>query len=470
MSFDRLKRLIEERDVQYVDLKYTDLSGHWRHVTLPAERFTQDLLESGVGVDGSSISGFRKVKSGDMTIVPDTGFFFIDPFAEQTTLSLTGYFRATDGTGGFDRDPRYVALKAERYLKTSGIAEEALFAPEFEFYLFDEARFSDDVGSSYFNLISGEDIRNLDSDEFPGRGVGMGTLSGYHAAPPRDQSHDFRSWISTLLQDAGVQVKYHHHEVGGPGQQEIELLFDGLLATADKVMLAKYLVQNGALEWGKTATFMPKPIFGAPGSGLHFHQYLARGNASVFHSPEHPTGLNETGRHYVGGLLAHARALAAFTNPSTNSYRRLIPGFEAPVRVAYAVGNRTAAIRIPGYVKAPGRKRVEYRPPDATCNSYLCLAAMTMAGLDGIERKLDPGEALDVDLFKVRDEDLAKIPSLPRSLEEALDAMSADSEFLCKDGVFSDDLLEAWIRIKLEEVVETKNRPHPYEFQLYYDL
>jgi glutamine synthetase len=363
-----------------------------------------------------------------------------------------------------------VAFKAEKYLRESGIAEKAFFGPEFEFYLFDEARFKDDVGSSYFHVVSEEDIRTLDNDEFQGRGTGMDTLSGYHAAPPRDRSHDFRSWICSLLADASVRVKYHHHEVGGPGQQEIELLFHGLVETADRTMLTKYLVRNGAQQWGKTATFMPKPIFGAPGSGLHFHQYLTEGDRSVFHSEDHKTGLNETARHYIGGLIAHARALSAFTNPSTNSYRRLIPGFEAPVRIAYAIGNRTAAIRIPGYSRDPGRKRIEYRPPDATCNPYLCLAAMLMAGLDGIERKLDPGDPLDIDLFSVHDEDLAEIPCLPRSLEEALDCMMEDSEFLRKGDVFTEDLLQAWIRVKSAEVVETKNRPHPYEFKLYYDL
>jgi glutamine synthetase len=470
MPLKDLLTIVEDESVEYIDLKYTDLLGLWRHVTIPAARLTEEFLQNGIGVDGSSISGFRKVKSGDMTVIPDTAFYFIDPFLEQNTLSIIGDFRATGESEGYSRDPRYVAKKAERYLAESGIADDILFGPEFEFYLFDEVRYRDNVGSSYFHLVSSEDIRSLDNRDFPGHGVGMDTLAGYHAAPPRDKSHDFRSWISSLLGDAGVEIKYHHHEVGGPGQQEIELMFGGLLETADRTMLVKYLVRNGALEWEKSATFMPKPIFGAPGSGLHFHQYLVRGEASIFHSDKHGSGLNDTARYYIGGLLAHARALCAFTNPSTNSYRRLIPGFEAPVRLAYSVGNRTAAIRIPGYTRNPARKRLEYRPPDATCNPYFCLAAMLMAGLDGIENQLDPGDPLDMNLFEISDEDLSRIPALPRGLEEALDALMKDSDFLRKDDVFTEDLIEAWVRIKSEEVVEMKNRPHPYEFHLYYDL
>jgi len=455
---------IKAGGIAFVDLMYTDLLGNWHHLSLPAERFTPALAKGGVGVDGSSVTGFRKVKSGDMVLVPDLAASFRHPFAEEPTLCFLGDLVDVDAREGFSRDPRHVARKAERHLARTRRGEHSLWLPELEFYLFDEVRVFGRPGHSGYKIFSREAGDPGGTPRIPEH---EGRRKGYHAAAPADRFEDLRAMMCRRLAEVGIPVKYHHHEVGPAGQVEIELNFLPLLKAADAVALAKWIVRNVALSRGVVATFMPKPLYGEAGSGLHFHQYLTDGRRSAFHDPRGKGPLSPVGLHYVGGLLEHGAALAAFTNPSTNSYKRLVPGFEAPVRLAYSVGNRTAAIRIPGYAKDPESVRIEYRPPDATCNSHLAVAAMLMAGLDGIRRKLDPGVPLAKDLFSMPPEELAAIPALPSSLNWALDALERDHRFLLEGRVFTEDLIEAWIALKRQEARDLAERPHPREFELY---
>jgi len=447
-----------------VDLIYTDLLGGWHHVTVPASRFDDRLCKNGVGVDGSSVTGFRKAKSGDMVLLPDLGAAFRHPFAERPTLCVLGDLVDVDAREGFSRDPRHVARKAERHLATARRGESSRWLPELEFYLFDSVRVWGRPGHTGYRITSSEAVVGGGPARVPEPAA---LRRGYHAASPEDRFSDLRADMCATLAAMGIPVKYHHHEVGPAGQVEIELGFMPLVQAADAVALAKWAIRNLADLSGLVATFMPKPLFGEAGSGLHFHQYLAKGDLSSFHNRKGDGPLSQIGRWYVGGLLAHGRALAAFANPSTNSYKRLVPGFEAPVRLTYSVGNRTAAVRIPGYANAPENVRVEYRPPDATCNPHLVVAAMLMAGLDGIANRIDPGAPLRADLFHMPLEELAAIPALPRGLGEALDALESDRAFLLAGGVFTEDLLETWIALKRAEEKELAERPHPREFELY---
>jgi glutamine synthetase len=458
-----LRRIADEH-IEFVDLMYTDLLGGWHHVTLPAERFDANLCANGVGVDGSSLSGFRKAKSGDMVLVPDRARCFPNPFAERPTLCLLGDLVDTDAKEGFSRDPRHVARKAARYLAATRRGEISMWLPELEFYLFDDVTVWGRPAHCGYRITSREAARSNPRPKTPEH---ASQRRGYHTASPEDRFPNLRSEMCAALASLGVPVKYHHHEVGHAGQAEIELGFMPLLEAADSVALAKWVIRNLAERSGVVATFMPKPLHGQAGSGLHFHQFLSKASRSVFYNPKGDSALSSIGRCYVGGLLAHGRALSAFGNPSTNSYKRLVPGFEAPVRLAYSVANRTAAIRVPGYARTPENVRVEFRPPDATCNPHLLVAAMLMAGLDGIRRKIDPGEPLVRDLFSLSLDELAAIPALPASLGQALDALEVDCDFLRAGDVFTGDLLEVWSALKRAEERDLADHPHPREFELY---
>ena len=458
--FDRIKR----EKFEFVDLMYADLLGGWHHVTVPSGRFTKSMCERGVGVDGSSVTGFRKVKAGDMVLVPDLSASFAHPFTDRATLCVLGDMVDVGAKEGFSRDARFVARKAEAALGHMRRGEKSLWLPELEFYLFDSVEVFGRPGHSGYHILSREAGA---SDGKPRVPENEPRRRGYHAASPEDRFENLRNTMCAALGELGIPVKYHHHEVGPAGQVEIELNFMPMVKAGDSVALAKWVIRNLADRHGLVATFMPKPLYGEAGSGLHFHQYLAKGRLSSFYDTTGKGPLSKTGLYYVGGLLAHGKALCAFANPSTNSYKRLVPGFEAPVRLAYSIGNRTAAIRVPGYANTPENVRVEYRPPDATCNVYLTLAAMLMAGLDGIKRKLDPGQPLSRDLFHMPKAEQDAIPALPSSLNWALDDLERDHDFLLEGGVFTEDLLEAWINLKRAEARDLAERPHPREFELY---
>ncbi len=462
-----IREIIQAQNIEFVDLMYTDILGAWHHVTVPTAYFGDKVCAGGVGVDGSSVTGFRKVKSGDMVLIPDTSTHFIHPFTDRPTLCVLGDLVDVDAREGFSRDCRFVARKAQKHLAEAFEGYTSLWLPELEFYLFDAVTVSNRPGATGYKILSRE------AGEAEGRAVSpdlTGHRRGYHAASPQDASEDLRAEMCALLQAVGIPVKYHHHEVGPAGQVEIELNFMPLVRVGDSVALAKWIIRNLAAQYGLTAVFLPKPLHGQAGSGLHYHQYLVSGGTSAFYDPEGKAVLSKTGLGYVGGLLRHGRALSAFANPSTNSYKRLVPGFEAPVSLTYSVGNRTAAIRIPGYAKHADDLRVEYRPPDATSNSYLVVSAMLMAGLDGVRRGLDPGRPLSRDLFRMDEDELNEIPALPGSLDEALDALEQDHDFLLEGGVFTQDLLDAWIELKREESRDMAERPHPREFELYMDV
>ena len=466
---ESMLRRVTDGEFEFVDFKFTDIKGAWRHITIPADRCNEKLFAEGVGVDGSSL-GFLSVKAGDMILKPDPSFSFIDPFYEMPTLSILADIYEVNPHEPHPRDPRFTARKAMQSLNKLLPDIEAIMGPEFEFYLFDDVRFDQTVDHGFYFLDAQEAEWNSGSNGDLNLGHHIRYKEGYHAAPPRDQTHEVRSYICKLFKEAGIDVKYHHHEVGGASQQEIETSFAPFLEMADKSQLAKYIIKNGAAHYGKSASFMPKPLFKEPGSGLHVHQYLAKDGQSIFYDAKMPMKLSEIGRYYLGGLLAHAPALLAFTSPSTNSFKRLVPGFEAPVTASYSVGNRTAAVRIPGYIKDPAVMRMEFRPPDGTANIYYAFSAMLAAGLDGIRNKIDPGEPLNADASKLSGDKAKKNPILPYSLQRALDALEKDSDFLRQDDIFSPVLIDTWIKIKQDEVDQIKVRPHPWEFRLYYDV
>ncbi|MEJ2216699.1 MAG: type I glutamate--ammonia ligase [Gemmatimonadota bacterium] len=468
-TYDDVRRFIADADIEMIDLRYTDPWGRWHNVTFPAARFTPALLEDGVGFDGSAV-GLRGIESGDMVLVPDLTTGSRDPFAEVATLGFLCTTLESEQRQPFSDDPRNVARRAEEYLRESGIATESRWGPEFEFFVFDAAYFENEVNRSSFRIES----REGGWDE-SGHGRPVDLAGGYHAIAPKDQLHDLRTEISMLLEGMGVPIKYHHHEVGGPGQVEIETQLLGLTEAADKAMLVKYVAKMVAQRHGQTATFMPKPLFGVAGSGMHFHQQLLGDGVNLFHDDAGYGSLSELAHQYVAGLLTHAPALLALTNPSTNSYRRLVPGYEAPVNAFFSVGNRSAAVRIPGYTNRPEATRIEFRPPDATCNPYLAVAAQLMAGLDGIRRRLDPTEAgfgpIDEDIFSWTEERRRQVGRLPGTLEEALTALEADHAFLLEGDVFTEDLVDHWVRHKREkEARAVRIRPHPYEVMMYFDV
>lgn len=470
-SFSQVQAFINAHKILMVDLKFCDLWGRWHHLTVPANQFNASIMAEGIGFDGSSV-GLKNVKAGDMVMVPDLKTGVIDPFWDMPTLSFICTTLEADTHEVFANDPRTIATRAEEYLRVTGIADESRWGPEFEFYVFDNVTYENGVNQAAYQLDSDEADWNSAEG---GHGHYIPLHGGYHAMPPKDQLYNLRAQITLHLDTMGVPIKYHHHEVGGPGQSEIETPLMGLVAAGDTSMLAKYVAKMTAVAQGQTVTFMPKPLYGEAGSGMHFHQHLFKDGINLFYDPDGYGCISELARYYIGGLLTHGAALLAFTNPSTNSYRRLVPGFEAPVKAFFSLGNRSAAIRIPKYATQPDKARMEFRPPDATCNVYLALAAQLLAGIDGIQRQIDPTEAgfgpIDEDVFSWTEEQRNEIKSLPGSLDEALHALDADHDFLLAGDVFSAEMIQQWIEYKMEmEYYAVRNRPHPYEVSLYFDV
>lgn len=463
--------MAKDAGAQVVDLRFTDLPGVWQHFSIPARELTEQLFEEGIGFDGSSIRGFQMIHESDMILIPDPETAFIDPVLEVPTLVIICNVFDPVTREAYTRDARYVAQKAERYLIATGIAERSYWGPEAEFFIFNDVRYDATAHSCYYFVDSREAIWNSGREENPNLGYKLRHKEGYFPVPPADTLQDVRSEIMLALERVGVQCEVHHHEVATAGQGEIDLRYDTLTRMADKLMVFKYMVKMIARKHGLTATFMPKPIFGDNGSGMHTHQSLWRGDANLFFDERGYAQLSEIGRYYIGGLLKHAPALLAFCAPTTNSYRRLVPGYEAPVNLAYSQRNRSACVRIPVYSRDPRTKRVEFRPPDPSCNPYLAFAAMLMAGIDGIMNRIDPGEPMDKDLYDLPPEEAKLIKSLPGSLEAVLNALEEDHEFLMRGDVFTEDVIQMWLDYKREnEVDAVRLRPHPYEFYLYYDI
>ena len=453
-----------------VDLRFTDFPGMWQHFSVPIEELTEDSFESGFGFDGSSIRGWQEIHESDMIIVPDPDTAVMDPFFEVPTLVLLCNVYDPITKEPYTRDPRYVAKKAEEYLKSTGVGDVAYFGPEAEFFIFDDIRYDTASHYSFYFVDSIEGIWNSGREECPNLGYKPRHKEGYFPVPPSDKFQDLRTEMVLTMQKIGIHVECQHHEVATAGQAEIDMRFAPLLKMGDQLMWFKYIIKNVAYKHGKTVTFMPKPIFGDNGSGMHTHMSIWKGDTPVFAGDRY-AGLSETALYAIGGILKHCKAVCAFTNPTTNSYKRLTPGFEAPVNLCYSSRNRSAAIRIPMYSPSPKAKRIEFRTPDPSCNGYLAFAAMLMAALDGIENRIDPGEPMDKDLYSLPPEELKDIPTTPASLEEALAALEEDHEFLMKGDVFTEDLIRKWIEYKREnEADQVRLRPHPYEFYLYFDI
>lgn len=467
-------KLVKERGIEMIDVKIIDVPGRWQHITLPASMLSEESFIVGIPFDGSSVQGFRQIQESDMVMVPDPVSAFVDPFMAAPTLSLTCNVHEPEMTR-YSRDPRGIAQKAEEYLRLTGVADTSYFGPELEFFIFDDIRFDQSQAHGYYFIDSEEAVWNTGRNSAPNLGYKIRNKQGYFPVPPTDTQQDIRSDMVRTMMECGIGVERHHHEVATAGQAEINIRFDTLTAMADKVMLYKYVVKNTAWKAGKTATFMPKPLFGDNGSGMHTHQSLWKDGNPVFYSPDGYGNLSETGLHYLGGILHHASSLLAFTNPTTNSYKRLVPGYEAPVNLVFSKGNRSAAVRIPVAAVNAAGARIEFRTPDATGNPYMSFAAMLMAGLDGIKNKIDPREhgfgPLDANIYELSPEQKDGIGSVPGSLAEVLSALEEDHEYLTAGGVFSEDFISNWIALKRDkELAEVELRPHPYEFFLYYDI
>jgi glutamine synthetase len=464
-------KLVKDTGVAFVDYRFCDLPGLMQHVTVPVSALTADTFTDGHGFDGSSIRGFQQIQESDMILMPDPSTAVIDPFRQHKTLIINCFVRDPVTMEPYSRDPRYVAQKAEAYMNSTGIADKAFFGPEPEFFIFDDVRFGQDSHSASYRVDSVEGIWNTAADEGPNLGYKPRTKQGYFPVPPMDHYQDLRSEMAATLMSVGIEVELHHHEVATGGQGEIGTKFNTLLAMGDQLMMFKYILKNVAHANGKTLTFMPKPLFQDNGSGMHTHQSLWKSGEPLFYDETGYAGLSDLARHYIGGLLSHAAAILAFAAPTTNSYKRLVPGYEAPVNLVYSQRNRSASCRIPLAQRSPKAKRVEFRCPDASCNPYLAFAAMLMAGLDGVQNKIEPPEPVDKDLYDLPPEELAMVPQVPASLDEALLALEADNEFLTAGGVFTEDLLETHIQYKrVNEIDEVRLRPHPWEFALYYDI
>ncbi|MGQ9547674.1 MAG: type I glutamate--ammonia ligase [Roseiflexus sp.] len=463
--------LIKEHDIKMVDVRFTDMPGTWQHFSLPASILGEDDFVHGLGFDGSSIRGFQAINESDMLVIPDPDTAFIDPMLKIPTLALICDIRDPLTGENYSRDPRYIARKAEEYLRSTGIADTAYFGPEAEFFLFSDVRFDQGSHFGYYFLDSDEGIWNSGADR-GGKNLGYRPRykEGYFPCPPLDTLQDVRSQITLNMMAAGIDVEVHHHEVATAGQCEIDMRFDSLLRMADKLVKYKYIVKNTARQFGLTATFMPKPLFGDNGSGMHCHQSLWKEGQPLFYDPKGYALLSDTARWYIGGILTHAPALLAICAPTTNSYRRLVPGFEAPINLVYSQRNRSAAIRIPTYSDSPKARRIEFRAPDPTCNPYLAFSAMLMAGIDGIKNRIEPPPPLDVDIYELTAEEKAHIRGTPGSLAESLDALEADHDFLLAGGVFTPDVIETYLDYKRSrELIQVAIRPHPYEFFMYFD-
>jgi len=460
----------KEHGAQMVSLRFIDFIGRWRHFAVPLHELSEGIFEEGLGFDGSSIKGWLEIHNSDMLVVPDPNTAVMDPFTQTPTLVLLCNVADPITKEQYMRDPRNIATRAEKYLKSTGLADTAFFGPEAEFFIFDGVRYSTDPHHMFFEVDSIEGAWNSGREE-PGGNLGYkpGFKDGYNAVMPTDAHNDMRDEMCRILGEVGITVERQHHEVATAGQSEIDFRFDTLVKTGDNLMWFKYVLKNVAARHGKTVTFMPKPLYGDNGSGMHTHQSLWKGGKPLF-AGEGYAGMSEMALHYIGGILKHARALAAICNPTNNSYKRLVPGYEAPVNLAYSSRNRSASIRIPMFSASPKAKRLEFRSPDPSCNPYLAFAAQLMAGLDGIENKIDPGEPLDKDIYGLSPEELKDVPKMPGSLEEALDCLKKDHKFLLKGDVFSEDSLQSWIEQKQKEVDAIRLRPHPMEYQLYFDI
>jgi len=470
--------LIREKEVRAVDLRFMDFPGLWQHFTIPAEALEESVFEDGLGFDGSSIRGWQAINESDMLVLPVAETAFLDPFCKEATLTMICNIQDPLTKEDYSRDPRNVARKAVNYMKKVGVADTAFFGPELEFFVFDSIRYDQNQHSGYYFIDSIEGAWNTGRESDPdGAGQARPNLGyklrykeGYFPVPPSDALHDIRSEMMLTMIQCGLKIEAQHHEVATGGQGEIDMRFAPLVEMADNVLKYKYIVKNVARKYGKTATFMPKPLFMDNGTGMHVHSSLWKNNVNLFAGSGY-AGLSDMAMYAIGGLLKHAPALCAITNPTTNSYRRLVPGYEAPVNLAYSRRNRSAACRIPMYSANPKAKRVEFRCPDPSCNPYLAFAAMLMAGLDGVENRLRPGDPMDKNLYDLPPEELAKVKSTPGTLTEALDALEADHDFLLKGDVFTADVIETHLRYKrAHEVDEIRLRPHPYEFHLYYDV
>ena len=470
-SADEVLRFIRDEDVQFVDVRFCDLPGTMQHFTVPVESFDENVFSDGLMFDGSSIRGFQEIHESDMLLLPDPATAYLDPFRQHRTLNLTFFIHDPVTGEAYSRDPRNVAKKAEDYLRGSGIADTTFFGPEAEFYIFDDIRFETRQNAGYYFIDSIEGAWNTGRTENGGNlGYKPRYKGGYFPVSPMDHFGDLRSEMVRQLIAAGMQVEMQHHEVGTAGQAEIDFRFDTLLKTADNLMTYKYVIKNVAKQDGRTVTFMPKPIFGDNGSGMHCHQSLWKDGAPLFYDEVGYAGLSDSARHYIGGLLKHAASLLAFTNPTVNSYHRLVPGFEAPVNLVYSQRNRSACVRIPITGSNPKAKRLEFRVPDPSCNPYLAFAAMLMAGLDGIRNKIEPPEPIDKDLYELPPDEHALVEQVPGSLEQVLEALEADHEYLLEGGVFTPDLIETWLDLKRSnEIDQVRLRPHPHEFELYFD-
>ncbi|WP_454780938.1 type I glutamate--ammonia ligase [Legionella sp. WA2022007384] len=469
MSKNTVLEAIKAHDAKLIDLRFTDIRGKEQHITMPISAVDNDFVENGKMIDGSSFKGWQKIHQSDLALMPDLETIKPDPFFQDNTLFIRCNVVDPKTMMGYERCPRSLALRAEAYLQSTGIADTALFGPEPEFFVFDSVQWETTIGGSFYKIDS-EEAQWFSGKELEGGNIGHrpSIKGGYFPVPPVDSSHDMRSAMSLTLESLGIVVEAHHHEVATANQCEIATRFNTMTKKADELQILKYVVHNVAHNYGKTATFMPKPLVGDNGSGMHCHQSLVKDGVNLFSGDQYG-GLSETALYYIGGIIKHARALNAFTNPSTNSYKRLVPGFEAPVLLAYSARNRSAAIRIP-HVNNPKARRIEVRFPDPTANPYLAFAAMMMAGLDGIQRKIHPGQAMDKDLYDLPPEELVDVPTVCASLEQAMENLQMDHDFLLQGDVFTQDFINNYIRMKEEEINKIRSLTHPYEFELYYSL
>jgi len=469
-AIDKVLSTVKSNNIKFIDFKFMDFPGQWQHFTVPVTQFDKDSFKDGYGFDGSSIRGWKKINESDMLLIPDPNTMFIDPYIQSPTLSLICDVYEPATKEKYSRCPRNIAQKAEAYLKSTGIADTAYFGPEAEFFVFDDVRFDTTPNSSFYIVDSQEGRWNTGTDEGPNLQYKPRYKEGYFPVAPTDSLHDLRNEMCERLMDMGLEVEAQHHEVASGGQCEIDLKFQPLVQSADNLLMFKYVVKNTAKAHGKTVTFMPKPIGGDNGSGMHVHSSLWKNGKPLFAGGGY-AGLSEMALYYMGGIMKHAPALLAITNPTTNSYKRLVPGFEAPVRLAYSQRNRSAALRIPMYSNSPKAKRIEFRCPDPATNPYLAFPAIMMAGLDGIMNRIEPGDPLDKDIYDMAPEELVNVPSTPGSLEAALNALADDHEFLLKGDVFTEDVIHTWIDYKMENDVKAMAiKPHPHEFALYYDV
>ncbi|MGP7734783.1 glutamate--ammonia ligase [Oceanimonas smirnovii] len=469
MSIESVMDMIKEHDVKFIDMRFTDIKGKEQHISLPVSQVNDDFFEEGKMFDGSSMTAWKTIHESDMVLMPDPSTAVMDPFTEDATLNIRCDVLEPATMQGYDRDPRSIARRAEEYLVSTGIADTVLIGPEPEFFMFDDVRFHTDMAGSFFKVDDSEAKWNSGRDYAEGnKGHRPGVKGGYFPVAPIDSSHDIRSAMCLVMEEMGLVVEAHHHEVATAGQNEIACKFNTLTKKADEIQIYKYVVHNVAHAFNKTATFMPKPLVGDNGSGMHVHQSLGKNGENLFAGDLYG-GLSEMALYYIGGIIKHARALNAITNPATNSYRRLVPGFEAPVMLAYSARNRSASIRIP-LVGSPKARRIETRFPDPAANPYLCFAALLMAGLDGIQNKIHPGDAMDKDLYDLPAEEAAEIPTVATSLDNALDNLDQDREFLTRGGVFSDEFIDAYIKHKRKEAETINMAVHPLEFDLYYSV